>query len=103
MTTENYIAPDPELHEKLRRSARIMAIDVGTKTLGLATGLVESKIASPLKVIKRKKYKNDIIEIQNAIKEWDITALIFGLPLNMDGTGGACQTSHKNYRTQYCT
>lgn len=89
MNTPNFIAPNNILHETLHRNARILSIDVGTKTLGLATGLLESRIASPLKVIKRNKYKNDIIEIQNIIQEWDIKALIFGLPLNMDGSSGA--------------
>lgn len=67
---------------------KYLGIDLGSKTLGLARG--EGKIAFSWKTIRfpEHDFKNAIIQLQNAIKEYQPNILIFGYPLNMDGTEG---------------
>lgn len=83
------IQADLELYKKLKRDDKLLAIDVGTKTFGLAVGIWGLEIVTSLPVIIREKYSKDILILKKHIQESNIKALIFGLPLNMDGTSGA--------------
>lgn len=77
-----------ELAVLLPAKARLMGLDLGTKTIGLAISDVERRIASPLLTIARRKFTLDVEDIKAQIMRHDIRALIFGLPLNMDGSSG---------------
>ncbi len=61
-----------------------MAIDVGTKRIGIAVSDKSRMIASPKATINRKNNINDFGKIKDLILENDIKAIIIGLPLNMD-------------------
>ena len=65
---------------------RILGIDLGAKTIGLAVSDIELQIASPVDTLERSKLKNDIIELTRIINEYGIGAIVIGLPLNMNGT-----------------
>ncbi|MGO4571495.1 Holliday junction resolvase RuvX [Microvirga sp. 2TAF3] len=68
--------------------ARLMGVDLGTKTIGLALSDVERRIATPLETIKRVKFTPDAERIKALIERYDVGGLVFGLPLNMDGSEG---------------
>lgn len=68
--------------------ARLMGLDLGTKTIGLALSDVERRIATPLETIKRVKFTPDVGRIKDLAARYDVGGLVFGLPLNMDGTEG---------------
>ena len=68
--------------------ARLIGIDPGTKTLGLALSDVTRTIASPLTVIRRKKFKEDAAELLRIAAEHQVGGLVLGLPINLDGTSG---------------
>ncbi len=71
-----------------------MGVDLGTKTIGLALSDVSRSIASPLETIKRTKFTADAERLIALAKSHDAAALVFGLPLNMDGTEGPrCQST----------
>ncbi len=72
----------------LPRFARLMGLDVGTKTIGLALSDVERRIATPLETIQRVKFGKDAEALLKHAVKFDVQALIIGLPLNMDGTEG---------------
>jgi putative Holliday junction resolvase len=72
----------------LNPRARLMGIDLGTKTIGLALSDVEKRIATPLETIKRVKFTPDVQQIKALVERYDVGGLVFGLPLNMDGTEG---------------
>ncbi len=75
---------------------RILGLDLGTKTIGLALSDPARTIASPLLTIKRKKFTHDLEYLQKIIKKHQIGALILGLPINMDGTEGPkCQSTRQ--------
>lgn len=82
------VKPLEELEEGLPRHARLMGVDLGTKTIGLALSDVSRSIASPLETIKRTKFTADAERLIALAKSHDAAALVFGLPLNMDGTEG---------------
>ncbi len=66
---------------------RYLAIDYGTKRTGLAVCDPSETIVSPLSVIEDKK--NLVEKILKIIASENIEAVVFGLPLNMDGTTGS--------------
>jgi len=76
------------LFDGLRPRARLMGVDLGTKTIGLALSDVERRIATPLETIRRVKFTPDVERIKALIERYDVGGLVFGLPLNMDGTEG---------------
>ena len=65
-----------------------LGLDVGSKRVGVAgcdgTGL----IATGLTTIKRSSWKEDINQLQEIVKEREVTVLVIGLPYTMDGTIG---------------
>jgi putative Holliday junction resolvase len=73
---------------RLSPRARLIGLDLGTKTIGLALSDVEKRIATPLETIKRVKFTPDVGRIKDLVARYDVGGLVFGLPLNMDGTEG---------------
>ena len=67
---------------------RILGIDPGTKTLGIAVSDSNLIVASPISTIKRKKIKSDIEELFNICEKYNISGIVMGWPLNMDGSIG---------------
>jgi putative Holliday junction resolvase len=77
-----------DLLASLPRHARLLGVDLGTKTIGLALSDVERCIASPLETIRRTKFRPDAEKIAEIVARFAVGAIVFGLPLNMDGTEG---------------
>jgi putative Holliday junction resolvase len=73
---------------RLAPGARLIGIDAGTKTLGLALSDVTRTIASPLTVLKRSKFKEDAAALLKIAAEHQIGGFVLGLPTNLDGTAG---------------
>ncbi len=84
------------LKSALEANRRVLGLDVGSKTIGLALSDVTLMIASPLETIQRGKFSNDLGILKNIIEEHDVGALILGLPVSMDGTEGPrCQSTRQ--------
>jgi len=73
---------------RLPPSARLIGIDAGTRTLGLALSDVTRTIASPLLTIKRTKFKADAAQLLDICRSHDVAGLVLGLPVNLDGSEG---------------
>lgn len=72
---------------------RLMGLDVGTKTIGLALSDTTWTIATPFQTLERRKFKQDIIELKTIIDKYHVGGLIIGFPKNMDGSEGPrCQS-----------
>ena len=83
----------PALKELLVREGRLMALDVGSKTIGIATSDVTRTLATPLTTLKRGKLAADLALLADLAKKHEVKALAVGLPLNMDGSEGPrCQS-----------
>lgn len=76
------------LIESLVPRARLMGVDLGTKTIGLALSDVEQRIATPLETIRRVKFTPDAQQMAKLAEKHQVGGLVVGLPLNMDGTEG---------------
>jgi putative Holliday junction resolvase len=67
---------------------KIMCLDLGTKTIGVAISDGMRYSATPLETIKRTKFTQDAVRIIQLVAENQVVAIILGLPLNMDGSEG---------------
>ena len=81
------------LKSSMDKGMRLMGLDVGSKTIGLALSDTSFMIASPLETIKRKKFKTDVAYLATLVKKEDVGGFVIGLPINMDGSEGPrCQS-----------
>lgn len=83
--------------DKCPYPARLLGVDQGENTLGLALCDSMQSVATPLEVIQRSKKKGkfaaDRAALEKVISEYEIKGLVFGYPLNMDGSDGPrCQS-----------
>lgn len=65
---------------------KILAVDFGMKRMGFAIGNTVIRTAAPIDPIARKDDTQDIRYIEHLIDEYDISKILIGYPLNMDGT-----------------
>ncbi|MGW9328761.1 Holliday junction resolvase RuvX [Bosea sp. NPDC055594] len=77
-----------ETYLDLPAHARLLGLDLGTKTIGLALSDVERRIASPLETIQRIKFGLDAAALLKIAEKYSVAGLVIGLPLNMDGSEG---------------
>jgi putative Holliday junction resolvase len=82
-----------DLAAAMPSGGRVLGIDQGDKTLGLAISDSALKVASPLTTLKRGKIGEDAAALGQLCAERNIGALVIGLPINMDGSEGPrCQS-----------
>jgi len=80
--------------ELLRRDQRLLGLDLGTKTIGLALSDVSRTIATPLETLPKKKFTQDAEALFKIVAKYDVGALVLGLPVSMDGSEGPrCQST----------
>lgn len=77
-----------ELKPALAPRARLLGLDLGTKTIGLALSDSMLSVASPLETLRRTKFTADAEALLALIAEREIGGLVLGLPRNMDGSEG---------------
>lgn len=71
-------------------TGRVLGIDLGEKRIGLALSDDARRVATPLQVVARSRADRAHREaITAVVEEWGVTALVVGLPVNLDGTEGA--------------
>ena len=78
----------PAFKALLTPSQRLIGIDAGTKTLGLALSDLLRTVASPLETIERTKFSADAARLLDLAAEHTVTGFVLGLPTNMDGSEG---------------
>ncbi len=72
---------------------RLLGLDLGEKTIGLAVSDRGFAVASPLETIRRRKFTADAAALGAVIDEREVGGLVLGLPVNMDGSEGPrCQS-----------
>jgi len=78
----------PEFVASLPPGARLIGIDVGTKTLGLALSDATRTIASSLVTLRRSRLSNDLHQLLELTQRHGAGGFVVGLPLNLDGSAG---------------
>ncbi len=74
--------------ENLPLTGKLLGLDLGTKTIGVAISDGMRYSATPLETIRRTKFTEDANRLLELIKENNAVGLVLGLPLNMDGSEG---------------
>jgi len=77
-----------DLPPHLGRDARLLGLDVGTKTIGMALSDVTRSVATPFDTIHRTKFTVDAKTIREVVEKNQVGALVIGFPLNLDGSEG---------------
>ena len=75
-----------EFAEALPDAGKLVGLDVGTKTIGLAICDAGWHFAGPVDTLRRSKFTKDLVALKELADRESITGLVVGLPLNMDGT-----------------
>ena len=77
-----------ELREAVAVGARLMGLDVGTKTVGLALSDTRQLIATPLETIRRRRFREDMTRLFALTDSHGVGGLVIGLPLTLAGSDG---------------
>jgi putative Holliday junction resolvase len=86
-----------ELAALLGPEQRLLGIDPGEKSLGLALSDPSRTVATPLRVLPRKKFSAAVAELAQLAAAEDIGGIVVGLPLNMDGSEGPAAQSARAF------
>jgi putative Holliday junction resolvase len=70
------------------RGARLLGLDLGTKTIGIAVSDGTLSIGSGLETIQRTKFSKDVARLNEICGANQVFGLVMGFPLNMDGSEG---------------
>lgn len=83
-----------KLASRQRGGQRLLGLDLGSRTIGLAISDSSLAIASPLETIQRGKFSRDVEHLSEIIDTRNVGGLVVGLPLNMNGSEGPrCQST----------
>lgn len=72
----------------IKQHDRLLGIDLGTKTIGLAISDVMRMVASPVETLAKGKFSKDVLKIKALIDKEEVGGIVLGLPVEMDGTQG---------------
>jgi putative Holliday junction resolvase len=82
---------------KIEAGLRLLGLDLGEKTIGLALSDRLLSVATPMQTLKRGKFSADAALLDHIISEQGVGGLVVGLPLNMDGTDGPSAQSARAF------
>jgi putative Holliday junction resolvase len=77
--------------------ARLLGLDLGEKTIGVALSDRLLTVATPMETLKRGKFAADAARLDIIIIEQGVGGLVVGLPLNMDGSDGPSAQSARAF------
>jgi putative Holliday junction resolvase len=82
-----------QIKDLLKPGQRLLGLDIGAKTIGLALSDVSLILGTPAETIKRGKFTDDVNKLVSLIEAEDVGGLVLGLPVEMDGgEGPKCQS-----------
>jgi putative Holliday junction resolvase len=82
---------------KLPPGQRLLGLDLGEKTIGVALSDRLLMVATPMETLKRGKFPADAARLDSIISEQGVGGLVVGLPLNMDGSDGPSAQSARAF------
>ena len=86
-----------KLRSTLEPRARLIGLDLGEKTIGIALSDPQLTVASPLTTRRRSKFSDDFAALVALMAEHHAGGLVIGLPLNMNGTDGPSAQSARAF------
>ena len=97
MNTGSTILTPEELAARLRPGQRLMGLDLGEKTIGIALSDALRMTATPVETLRRRKFTPDARHIIDMAERENVAAFVIGLPVNMDGSMGPRVQSTKAF------
>ena len=83
-----------ELRQCMHPGKRLIGLDVGEKTIGMAFCDPSFFIATPFETLRRTKFRPDMEKLKAIFRDYEIGGIVVGLPINMNGTEGPrCQST----------
>jgi len=82
------VGPLNDIADKLGRRGALIGLDLGTKTIGVATSDPERKLAAGVETVARKNFTADANRLLALAEERSAVGFVLGLPVNMDGSEG---------------
>ncbi len=81
------------LKARIGHGQRLLGLDLGDKTIGVAISDPDLVVASPIDTIRRTKFTEDVRQLARLMHGRDVGGIVIGMPINMDGTQGPrCQS-----------
>jgi putative Holliday junction resolvase len=93
----NFMAVTDIAALRIEPGQRLLGLDLGEKTIGLALSDRLLTVATPMQTLKRGKFAADAARLDIIISEQGVGGLVVGLPLNMDGGDGPSAQSARAF------
>lgn len=77
-----------DLKTLLKKGDRLLGLDVGTKTIGMALSDTRLTIATPFETIRRTRFRDDVKRLVDAVARLGVGGIVIGLPIALDGREG---------------
>jgi len=77
-----------DLKHLVPKGARLLGLDVGTKTVGMALSDATWMVATPVDTIRRKRFRDDVQRLLSEIERLHVGGVVVGLPVSLDGSEG---------------
>jgi putative Holliday junction resolvase len=90
-----------EFKSALTPRSRLLGLDLGEKTIGLALSDTLLTVATPMETLKRGKFSVDAAKLDTIVAAQGVGGLVIGLPLNMDGTDGPSAQSARAFARNF--
>ena len=90
-----------DLKATLAPGMRLLGLDLGEKTIGLALSDTTLTVATPMETLKRGKFTADAATLEEIIAGQGVGGLVIGLPLNMDGSDGPSAQSARAFARNF--
>jgi len=91
------IADIAELRAAIKPGARLLGLDLGEKTIGLALSDTLLTVATPTATLRRGRFVGDARKLEEIVVEAGVGGFVIGLPLNMDGSEGPSAQSARAF------
>lgn len=86
-----------EFKQQLKPYTAILGFDYGAKRLGVAVSDLLQNVATAHSIIFRKSWKEDVASIKKIVEEKEVQAIVYGLPLQMNGEEGEIAKEVRNF------
>jgi putative Holliday junction resolvase len=90
-----------QLKSTLAASTRLLGLDLGEKTIGIALTDTLLTVATPMETLKRGKFTTDADKLAAIIEKQNVGGIVVGLPLNMDGSDGPSAQSARAFARNF--
>lgn len=77
-----------DLKSLIPKGQRLLGLDVGTKTIGMALSDTTLMLATPLDTIRRTRFRDDVKRLLAEIERHQVGGIVVGLPVSLDGSEG---------------